>query len=295
MYQSFFGIAGNPFSVAPEANCLFRTHQHRAALAMLEYGINKRSLFSLITGDIGTGKTTLVRTSLLRLADSIVVGVLSSTHRSFEELLQWTAQAFALDPEGRGKVQLLGLLTDYFLQEFLQKRRVVLVVDEAQNLSIEALEELRMLSNINADRHRLLHIVLIGHTRLREMLRSAPLQPLAQRIDSDFHLRPLTREDVAAYVQYRLRRAGFTGKELFDASACLAIHRLTGGVPRLVNIVCDAALVHAFVSGRRIITGPVIEETDRNKRELGGWLFTVPGPTPPTQSAARPTPRELTG
>lgn len=285
MYEAFYGLRQRPFSIVPQAEFLYLTQQHRTALSLLEYGILKPSLFSLITGDIGTGKSTLVRHLLGRLGASISVGLIGNTHKAFGELLEWTLQSFGLDFRGKDKVEMFQLLSNFLMHEFVKNRRVVLVVDEAQNMTIDALEELRMVSNINADRHHLLQIILVGQTRLREKLRLPALQQFAQRIETDFHLRPLTVEDVEGYIQHRIKVAGRADADLFDLEAAQLIHQISRGVPRIINLVCDTALVYGFASAKSRIDLEVVEELNRDKQEQGGWLFeSIKEPGPPGAS-----------
>jgi general secretion pathway protein A len=273
MYEAFYGLRQRPFSIVPQAEFLYLTQQHRTALSLLEYGILKPSLFSLITGDIGTGKSTLVRHLLGRLGASISVGLIGNTHKAFGELLEWTLQSFGLDFRGKDKVEMFQLLSNFLMHEFVKNRRVVLVVDEAQNMTIDALEELRMVSNINADRHHLLQIILVGQTRLREKLRLPALQQFAQRIETDFHLRPLTAEDVEGYIQHRVKVAGRSDADIFEPEACRLIHQISRGVPRIINLVCDTALVYGFAAAKSRIDLDVVDELNRDKQEQGGWLF----------------------
>lgn len=273
MYEAFYGLKQRPFSIVPQAEFLYLTQQHRTALSLLEYGILKPSLFSLITGDIGTGKSTLVRHLLARLGASISVGVIGNTHKAFGELLEWTLQAFGLDFRGKDKVEMFQILSNFLMHEFVKNRRVVLVVDEAQNMTIDALEELRMVSNINADRHHLLQIILVGQSRLRDKLRLPALQQFAQRIETDFHLKPLAMEDVQGYIRHRVKVAGRIDPDLFDAEAAAAIYRISRGVPRIVNLICDTALVYGFAAVRSKIDFSIIDELNRDKMEQGGWLF----------------------
>lgn len=273
MYEAFYGLRQRPFAIIPQAEFLYLTSQHRTALSLLEYGILKPSLFSLVTGDVGTGKSTLVRHLLGRLGASVSIGVISNTHEAFGELLEWALQSFGLEFRNKDKVERFQLLSSFLMHEFLKGRRVVLVVDEAQNMKTEALEELRMVSNINADRHHLLQIILVGQSRLREKLRLPELQQFAQRIETEFHLRPLGIDDIEGYVGHRLKIAGRADGDLFDSDACRLIHRISRGVPRIVNLVCDTALVYGFAASKGRIDGAVIEELNRDKQEQGGWLF----------------------
>jgi type II secretory pathway predicted ATPase ExeA len=281
MYEKFYGLSRRPFSILPQAEFLYLTAQHRTALSLLEYGILKPSLFSLITGDIGTGKSTLIRHLLARLGSSISVGLISNTHKGFGELLEWTLQAFGLDFRNKDKVEMFQLLSNFLTHEHVKNRRVILVVDEAQNMTVDALEELRMVSNVNADRHHLLQIILIGQSKLREKLRLPALQQFAQRIETDFHLRPLSVQDTEAYIRHRIRVASARdGVEIFSPDSAALIHQISHGVPRVINLICDTALVYGFASGKNQIDLAVVEELNRDKLAQGGWLFDpVPEPS----------------
>jgi general secretion pathway protein A len=273
MYEAFFGLKRRPFSIVPQAEFVYLTQQHRTALSLLEYGIRKPAIFSLVTGDSGTGKSTLVHHLIARLGSSVSVGVIHSTHKGFGELQEWILQALNLEFHSKTKVEMFQTLSKYLMHEFVKDRRVVLVVDEAQNLSIDMLEELRMISNVNVDQYSLLQIILVGQTRLRDKLRLPALQQFAQRIETEFHLRPLAALEVETYIFHRLKVAGRLEGNPFEPDACATIHRISRGVPRLINLVCDAALVLAFASARAQINRDLVEELDREKRAQGGWLF----------------------
>ena len=197
MYKAFYGFKEKPFSLLPDPGFLYLSKNHRMALAMLEYGFLNQAGFTVITGEIGSGKTTLIRHLLGEIArDQIVtVGLVSNTHRSFGELLQWVLLAFKLEYRGKEKVELYQTLADFLSREFDQGRRTVLIIDEAQNLSVQSLEQLRMLSNINADKDQILQLILIGQPGLRETLRLPELEQFAQRIAVDFHLQPLDLQE----------------------------------------------------------------------------------------------------
>jgi len=279
VYEKFYGLNRRPFSILPQAEFLYLTPQHRTALSLLEYGILKPSMFTLITGDIGTGKSTLVRHLIARLGSSISVGLITNTHKAFGELLEWTLQAFGLDFRGKDKVEMFHLLSDFLSHEFVKRRRVVLVVDEAQNLTLDALEELRMVSNVNADRQHLVQIILIGQSKLREKIRLPSMQQFAQRIETDYHLKPLSAEDVEGYIRHRVKVAsgGLERPDLFDTEACRLIFRISRGVPRIINLVCDTALVYGFAAARNRIDLAIVEELNRDKQAQGGWLFESAG------------------
>ncbi len=242
------------------------------ALTLLEYGLMSQAGFSVISGDIGTGKTTLIRKLLSQIGDDIRVGLISNTHQSFGELMQWVALAFDIPHAGKDKVQLYQQFIDFIINEYAKGRRTVLIVDEAQNMSAETLEELRMLSNINADKDQVLQIILVGQRELRDTLRRPDLVQFAQRIAVDYHLEPLSREEVSEYIHHRCKVAG--GKpDLFSDQACEAVFELTKGVPRLINTLCDTVLVYGYAEQRERVDAKLVQDVGQDK-QLGG-LFTV--------------------
>lgn len=248
MYESFFGLREKPFSLLPDPRFLYASRTHRVAINLLEYGLAELAGFVVLTGEVGTGKTTLLRHLLHQVGQETVVGLVSNTHRSFGELLKWILQAFGLEFRGRDSVEQHGIFVDYLITQYGEGRRVVLIVDEAQNLGHEALEQLRMLSNINAETHHLLQLILVGQPELRAMLQRPDQRQFAQRIAVDYHLEPLSRSETAAYIRHRLTVAG-GDPNLFDDDACAAVHWFAYGIPRLVNSLADLALVWAFADG----------------------------------------------
>ena len=272
MYEQHFGLTEKPFNITPDADFLFLSRQHRAALAMLEYGVFEQSGITVITGEIGAGKTTLIR-HLLATApgDELSIGLISNVHASLGSLLQWVAIALELHT---GEVELTNMqafrrLQNYLINEYSQGRRVVLVIDEAQNMSANSLEELRMLVNINADKNQLLQIVLLGQPELLDMLRRPELTQFAQRVTAEYHLPALTQEDTEAYIRSRLRNSGAENSCIFTASAVQVIYYFSAGLPRLINTLCDHAMVLAYGSDVIQIDATIAAETVRQKR-IGG-------------------------
>lgn len=272
MYEEFYGFRKKPFSLLPDPDFLFLSRKHRLALTMLQYGIMNQAGFTVITGEIGSGKTTLVRHLLNELGHDVTVGLVSNTHRSFGELLQWVLLAFNLEYHGKQKVELYQTLADFLIQEFDKSRRTILIIDEAQNLGVEALEELRMLSNINVDSDQILQLVLVGQPNLREMLMLPELQQFAQRIASEYHLERLDVEETWQYIRHRLTVAG-GDPGLFDIKACATVHYYTQGTPRLINVLCDTTLVCGFADQTKKIDVELICEVIRD-RAVGG-IFPV--------------------
>ncbi|HFD80160.1 MAG TPA: DUF2075 domain-containing protein [Gammaproteobacteria bacterium] len=275
MYESFYGFREKPFALLPDSGFLYLSGKHRMALTLLEYGLMNQAGFTVISGDIGTGKTTLIRQLLNQIDPDIRVGLISNTHQTFGDLMQWIALAYELPHTGKDKVQLYQEFMDFIIREYAQGRRTVLIVDEAQNLSAETLEELRMLTNVNADKDQVLQIILVGQRELRDTLRRPELVQFAQRIGVDYHLEPLDEEETRDYIRHRCKTAGGPA-DLFSDQACQLVYRVTGGVPRLINLLCDTALVYGYAEQRQRIDAAVINDVARDKQK--GGLF--PGAAP---------------
>jgi len=268
MYEQYFGLSARPFSLAPDPHFLFMTRQHGMAVTMLEYGLTSESLISVLTGEVGSGKTTLIRHVIGRLGQDVTVGLINNTHPGSGTLLQWVAVAFDLEPVRHDETGLYSAFVERLASERARGRRLMLIVDEAQNLGFERLEELRVLSNVN-DGHRVdLLLVLVGQPELREALRRTNLRQLAQRVGVDFHLTALSNEESRQYVQHRMRVAG--GRpDLFSAAALDLAHAHSGGVPRLLNQLCDTALVYAFADQRHDVDHTLMEQVVRDRRAGG--------------------------
>lgn len=272
MYESFYGFKEKPFSLLPDPDFLFLSKKHRMALTMLQYGLMNQAGFTVITGEIGCGKTTLIRRLLNEIDHTITVGLVSNTHRTFGELLQWVLLSFNLEYREKKKVELYQTLADFIVKEYSQYRRTVLIIDEAQNLNVEALEELRMLSNINADKNQILQLILIGQPGLRETLCLPELYQFAQRIAVDYNLKTLNLEETWQYIRHRIKTAG-GDLNIFDTKACAAVYYYTGGTPRLINVLCDTALVYGYAEKKRRIDVDVIYKVVREK--MKGGIFPV--------------------
>ena len=270
MYQAFFGFKEKPFSLLPDPAFLFPSKKHRTALAMLEYGIMHQAGFTVISGDIGTGKTTLIRHLLNNLERDVTVGLITNAHAGFGELLEWVLLAYDIKCESHSKVARYRAFVDFMIQEYARGHRTVLIVDEAQNLSADTLEELRMLSNINADKDQVIQVILVGQPELRNQLRRPELVQFAQRIAVDFHLEPLEADETIAYIRHRIHVAG-GADDLFETAACEAVHRYSGGIPRLINLLCDTALVYAYAEERQRINAALVTEVAKDKAR--GGLF----------------------
>lgn len=267
MYEAYYGLREKPFSILPDPNLIYWGRNHRLAFAMLEYGVMNNAGFTVITGEIGCGKTTLMRNLLRTLGDQLTVGLITSTPRGKADLLQWVMMSLNqpfddLYPALYKEFQL------FLREQYSRGRRTVLIIDEAQNLGSEALEELRMLSNINADKDQYLQIILIGQPQLKDLLRSPQLLQFAQRVSSDFHLKPLSPNEVSGYIDYRLRAVGAQA-QLFSDEACGIIATASQGIPRTINILCDTALVYGFATSADWINADLVSMVIQNKTEFG--------------------------
>jgi general secretion pathway protein A len=264
MYERHFGFTVKPFALTPDPAFLYASRQHAMALTMLEYGLESQAAFSLLTGDIGSGKTTLVRKLLRQLGDQVAVGLISNTHGRFKSIHGWALSALGVAPKGESDIAVYEALVDSFVHGYAKGRRTLLIFDEAQNLSIEALEELRLLSNVNSEKDLVLQILLVGQPELRAKLLRPELEQFAQRVSVDFHLRPLDRHETHAYICHRLEVAGGDA-DLFLPEAIEFMYARTNGVPRLLNQLGDFALVYAFADGRTTIDADLIAQVVRDR------------------------------
>jgi len=264
MYESFFGLREKPFSLLPDPGFLYLGEAHANACTVLEYGLLHQAGVSVVSGEVGCGKTTLIRHLLGTLADDVTVGLITHTHSDFGDLLQWVLLAFGLDYRGKQAIECYQTFVDFLLAEYAAGRRTVLIVDEAQNMSAQALEQLRMLSNVNSEKDQLLQLILVGQPELRATLGRAELRQFAQRVAVHFHLDPLGAEDTGHYVAHRLRVAG-GDPAIIAAGAREAVYRHSGGVPRLINLLCDTALVYAYGARTRAVGAATIDEVVRDR------------------------------
>jgi general secretion pathway protein A len=271
MYEAFYRLREKPFSILPDPDLIYWCQNHRLAFAMLEFGVMNSAGFTVITGEIGCGKTTLVRYLLRKLDDHVTACVISNTPRSQDELLQWILMSLNQPFEGSHPA-LFKQFQKFLHDQFSRGRRTILIVDEAQNLAIEALEELRMLSNVNTDKQQFLQIILVGQPQLKDQLRAPQLLQFAQRVSSDFHLRSLNAQEVTEYIDFRLRAVG-AHHELFTDEACKIIADTSRGIPRTIDILCDTALVYGFAAGVDRITAELVDTVIQNKAQFGVLPF----------------------
>lgn len=272
MYEAYYGLREKPFSILPDPDLIYWGENHKLAFAVLEFAVVNSAGFCVITGEIGAGKTTLLRHLLRKLGSHINVGMISNTPQGRDELLQWIMMS--LNQPFEGSFSALYFKFQQYLQtQYASGRRTLLIIDEAQNLQPDALESLRMLSNINADKDQLLQLILVGQPQLQALLSSPRLIQFAQRVSADFHLKALNGEEVFDYIDYRLRAVG-ARVPLFSRDACAAVARASAGVPRTINILCDTALVYGFARQEKWIKRDIIEEVIEHKQTLG--VFAAP-------------------
>jgi general secretion pathway protein A len=250
MYESFFGLKEKPFSLLPDPDFLFMSSKHSLALSILEYSLAGQAGFCAITGDIGSGKTTLIRSLLRRIGRDITLGLISNTHSGLTDITAWALAAFGRGSTSQTDAEIYQELMHFLIGEYGAGRRCVLIVDEAQNLTVEALEELRLLSNINADKDLLLQIILVGQPELLSKLKSPELTQFAQRISISYHLSAFSYLETRQYIRHRLEIAG-ARRPIFTDIAIGAVHYYSGGVPRVINSICDMSLVYGLADNRR--------------------------------------------
>ncbi len=263
MYLEYFGLSEKPFSITPDPRYLYLSVRHEEALAHLAYGISDAGGFIQLTGEVGTGKTTTIRSLLARAPKNAEIALIINPRMSPPEFVQTICEELGLGlPDfADGNIKdLIDALNRYLLRMHAEGRRVVLIVDEAQNLTPEVLEQVRLLTNLETSSQKLLQIILIGQPELRELLGRSDLRQLAQRITARFHLDPLSREETAGYVRHRLRVAGTTS-EIFLPAALNELYRISGGIPRVINIVCDRALLAAYTSERHQISAGLVRQS----------------------------------
>ena len=270
MYTQFYGFKHKPFQLTPDPDFLFLSTVHKRALAYLTYGIRERSGFVAITGEVGAGKTTLIRALLNELDPRIRVAKVMNTQLGTRQLLEMIMADFGCPaPFGKGKAQLLNELNAFLLDQYTQGYRPALIVDEAQNLSTVALEEIRMLSNLETGKDKLLQIILVGQPQLRKKLNDPRMEQLRQRITVNYHLPPLSREECDAYIAHRLSLAAPREAVTFAPEALERIYEYSRGVPRLINVVCDAALLYGFVEETRHLDGRLLDEVIADLQQEG--------------------------
>ena len=285
MYKEFFGLRANPFNVNPDPRYLFLTRHTEEALACLTYGIQSRKGFVLLTGEVGTGKTTLINKLLewLRL-QQVATACIFNSRMNVPQFLDYMMADFAIPCDSKSKSQILQRLYNWLLDRYRAGETAVLIVDEAQNLTDEVLEEIRMLTNLETFTEKLLQIVLVGQPELETKLKQPQLRQLRQRLTLRAKTHPLTLEETKAYVQQRLRIAGSDGRQIFHGDALNSIHKYSNGIPRVVNLLCEHCLVSAFVDQKPTIQEDIVDAVARDfdlSDSIASGAMTVPAPAAP--------------
>jgi putative secretion ATPase (PEP-CTERM system associated) len=283
MYAEFYGLETRPFQLTPDARFFFESTVHRQAMAYLVYGLHHAEGFIIITGEVGAGKTILVDNLLSTISgDTFIAAKIVTSQLAGDDLLHMVAAGFGIAKEGLNKGALLQRINDFVLAQHHAGRRALLVVDEAQNLSFEALEELRMLSNIVVDKTMALQSFLLGQPQFRTTLGSPGLEQLRQRVTAAYHLGPLSEGETRAYIEHRLRRAEWKGDPHFTEAAFPLIHQHSGGVPRRINTLCSRLLLYGFLEQLHTLTASAV---DKVANDLNEELAAVAAPSGPENGA----------
>lgn len=277
MYESAFKLRGRPFSILPDPDCVYLSDSHRSAMVLLDHACTHRTGYVVITGGVGTGKTTLLRSMMRRQPATVWPGFVANPHPSFGPLLGRVLQAFGIETENVPPLEMLAQFELFIEQLSGSGRKALLVIDEAQALGAALLEELRLLSNIEVNGH-MPQVVLAGQPLLRKTLRHPDLQQFVQRVVADYQLQPLSADETMQYIRYRLAHAGASDESIFDADCCAVVHDYSRGVPRLINIVCEDALIVAAATKRERIDADFVRALAHD-RLSGGVLPLAEGGT----------------
>ena len=289
MYEAFYGLSSKPFQLNPDPSFYFDSKQHRRAKAYLDYGVMRNEGFIVITGEIGAGKTTILGGLLNSLnRNEVVVGQLVTTQLDAEDTLRMVAAAFGFQAKGVHKSELLVTLEAFLISQASAGKRCLLVVDEAQNLTPRAVEELRMLSNYQLGNQSLLQSFLVGQPEFREILQRPEMEQFRQRVAATCHIGPLDLDDTRHYIEHRLKRAGATDKPVIDDDAFVALFNASQGVPRRINSLCDRVMLLGYLANRTHLTADDVDEVVREFAKEVGAQIPVPLPTAPAVAAQVP-------
>jgi len=269
MYESFYGFKEKPFDLHPDPDYLYMSRVHENTYTHLEYAIVENKGFVVVTGEIGSGKTTLTNYLLNKIGEDIQVGLVNNTNILPAEFLNMVCKEFELDAKTNDKAELIDIFSGYLIEQFAAGERVVLIVDEAQNLTNDTMEEIRMLSNIETEKHHLIQIILVGQPELKFKLQQSNLKQFAQRVTVHCHLKGLEKDEVAQYINHRLQVGGSTRFDLFTKETVETIAAYSRGIPRLINVLCDSALVYGFADELQMIGRDVLENVYEELKSLG--------------------------
>ncbi len=271
MYEKFYGLKEKPFNLLPDPEYLYMSKSHDNAYTHLEYAIYENKGFVVVTGEIGSGKTTLINYLLNKIPQDINVGLINNTYIPAEQVLKVICQEYEIDITNCDKAELVEKLQDFLLNQFSLKKRVVLFIDEAQNLSPTAMEEVRLISNIEAEKNHLIQIIMVGQPELKIKLNQNELRQFSQRVSVHCHLKGLDNGEVDRYIKHRLSAAGAKNLNIFQKEAVALISDYSKGIPRVINVLCDTALVYGFADENNIIDKRVLQSVI-DAREAGGIL-----------------------
>jgi general secretion pathway protein A len=288
MYEKFYGFKEKPFDLHPDPDYLYMSRVHENTYTHLEYAIMENKGFVVVTGEIGSGKTTLINYLLNKIGNDIQVGLVNNTNILPAEFLKMVCKEFELDPKTNDKAELIDIFSGYLIDQFATGERVVLIIDEAQNLTNDTMEEIRMLSNIETEKHHLIQIILVGQPELKFKLQQGNLKQFAQRITVHCHLKGLEKDEVAQYINHRLEVGGGHRMDLFDKETIEAIAVYSRGIPRLINVLCDSSLVYGFADELQIIKRDVLEDVYEELKSLGTFTdYDIkPSANPPSPKLA---------
>jgi general secretion pathway protein A len=269
MYEAFYGFKEKPFDLHPDPDYLYMSRVHENTYTHLEYAIVENKGFVVVTGEIGSGKTTLTNYLLNKIGEEIQVGLVNNTNILPAEFLNMVCKEFELDPKTNDKAELIDILSGYLIDQFAVGERVVLIIDEAQNLTNDTMEEIRMLSNIETEKHHLIQIILVGQPELKFKLQQSNLKQFAQRVTVHCHLKGLEKDEVSEYIGHRLEVGGSQRLDIFKRETIERIAEYSRGIPRLINVLCDSALVYGFADELETIDTNILENVYEELKALG--------------------------
>jgi general secretion pathway protein A len=268
VYKQFFGLKARPFSLLPDPAYLYLSPKHEVAMSILQYAVDADLALTVVSGEVGSGKTTLVRQLMRELEETVTIGLISNTHNAYNRLMESVALSFGLPFKGKDKIELYQDFTDFLITQYTAGRRTLLIVDEAQNLDPATLEEIRLLTNINADEHTLIQVLLVAQPELHDLLKRHELRQLAQRIGVMAKLEPLNEKETANYIGHRMVHAGGDPK-IFHKNALRLIHWNSGGIPRVINTLCELSLVYAYADRKSTIGAVLVADIARDRIDTG--------------------------
>ena len=269
MYEAFYGLKEKAFNLNPDPEYFYLSREHEDAYMHLEYAISESKGFAVITGEVGSGKTTLINYLLYKLKLDINIGLITNTNIPAPQFLKAICREFEIDVDVREKVDIMEIFQDFLLERYAQNERVLLIIDEAQNISPEAMEEIRMLSNLEAEKSHLIQIILIGQPELKYKLQRNDLKQFAQRVSTHYHINGLNKDEVNNYIRYRLKVGEAKNLNIFNVDAIELIYQNSLGIPRIINVICDTALVYGYADGIKIIDRHIIENVIKERDESG--------------------------